>query len=55
MAWEELNPEFREHLRQDQTTARAVSLIILFIVLLGVLASLMAEREQLFDQWRRKH
>lgn len=24
-------------------------------VLLGVVASLMAEREQLFDQWRRKH
>ena len=42
MTWEELNPDFKGHMRQDQITARAVSAIILFIVVLGIASAQLA-------------
>ena len=42
MTWEELNPDFKAHLRQDQLSARVVSAIILLIVLLGVTSAQLA-------------
>ncbi len=42
MTWAELNPDFKGHLKQDELTARFVSCIILFIVLLGVTSAQLA-------------
>jgi len=42
MSWEELNPDFKAHMRQDQASARVVSAIILLIVLLGVTSAQLA-------------
>ncbi len=42
MTWEELNPDFKGHMRQDQLSARVISAIILLIVLLGVTSSQLA-------------
>jgi ABC-type lipoprotein release transport system permease subunit len=42
MSWEDLNPDFKGHLRQDQLTSRAISAIILLIVLLGVASAQLA-------------
>lgn len=42
MTWDALNPDFKGHLQQDQASARLVSFIILFIVLLGVTSAQLA-------------
>jgi ABC-type lipoprotein release transport system permease subunit len=42
MTWAELNPDFKAHMRQDQVTQRAISAIILLIVLLGVASAQLA-------------
>jgi len=42
MTWEDLNPDFRGHMRQDQMTSRVVSALILLIVLLGVASAQLA-------------
>ena len=42
LTWGELSPEFQGHMEQDKTTSRFVSVIILFIVLLGVASAQLA-------------
>jgi ABC-type lipoprotein release transport system permease subunit len=42
MTWEELNPDFKGHLKQDQQTSALIRWIILFIVFLGVTSSQLA-------------
>jgi len=42
MTWEELSPDFKGHMRQDQTASRAITGIILLIVLLGVMSAELA-------------
>ena len=42
MTWEDLNPDFKGHMQQDQQSARVISLIILLIVLLGVTSAQLA-------------
>ena len=42
MTWEELSPDFRGHMRQDQRMSRAITGIILLIVLLGVASAELA-------------
>jgi ABC-type lipoprotein release transport system permease subunit len=42
MTWEELSPDFKGHMRQDQTASRVITGIILLIVLLGVMSAELA-------------
>ena len=42
MSWDELNPDFKGHVQQDQASARIIGFIILFIVLLGVTSAQLA-------------
>ncbi len=42
LTWGELNPEFQGHLEQDKASSRFVSVIILFIVFLGVASAQLA-------------
>jgi ABC-type lipoprotein release transport system permease subunit len=42
MTWEELSPDFKGHMRQDELSARAISVIIMLIVLLGVASAQLA-------------
>jgi lipoprotein-releasing system permease protein len=42
MTWEDLNPDFKGHMRQDEVSSRVVTGIILLIVLLGVASAQLA-------------
>jgi ABC-type lipoprotein release transport system permease subunit len=42
MTWAELSPDFKGHMRQDQIMSRAITAIILVIVLLGVASAQLA-------------
>jgi ABC-type lipoprotein release transport system permease subunit len=42
MTWEELNPDFKGHLKQDQQSSALIRWIILLIVFLGVTSSQLA-------------
>ena len=42
LTWGEISPEFKGHLEQDKGMSRAVSTIILLIVLLGVASAQLA-------------
>jgi ABC-type lipoprotein release transport system permease subunit len=42
ITWDELNPELKGHMRQDQRTSQVISLIILLIVFLGVTSAELA-------------
>jgi ABC-type lipoprotein release transport system permease subunit len=42
MTWEDLNPDFKGHTRQDQLASRVVSGLVLLIVLLGVTSAQLA-------------